>query len=53
LMRPDHPIVVIRIVLILLCAVPAASRLFHSISDPRLPLLLFCFIRSDPFVFPC
>ncbi|KAJ7893184.1 phosphatidyl serine synthase-domain-containing protein [Mycena olivaceomarginata] len=35
LMRPDHPIVVIRIVLILLCAVPAASRLFHSISDPR------------------
>ncbi|KAJ7892324.1 phosphatidylserine synthase 2 [Mycena olivaceomarginata] len=35
LMRPDHPIVVIRIVLILLCAVPAASGLFHSISDPR------------------
>ena len=34
-MEPDHPIVVLRLVMVFLCALPAVRELYQYINDPR------------------
>jgi len=34
-MEPDHPIIVLRLVFVFLCALPAVRELYQYINDPR------------------
>lgn len=45
-MEPDHPIIILRLAFIFLCALPAVRELFQYINDPRL-VLLVAFIYND------
>lgn len=41
-MEPDHPIVIMRLAFVFLCALPAVRELYQYINDPRYVLSL-CF----------
>lgn len=34
-MEPDHPIVILRLMFVFLCALPAVRELYQYVNDPR------------------
>lgn len=38
-MEPDHPIVILRLMFVFLCALPAVRELYQYINDPRYDLI--------------
>ena len=40
-MEPDHPVIILRLAFVFLCALPAVRELFQYINDPRLALPSF------------
>lgn len=50
-MEPDHPIIILRLAFVFLCALPAVRELYQYINDPRYePPAFFPAVMISPTV---